>query len=97
MTKADPQTCRICGRHYANHTPCEVCRSPLEHRDLHPDGKTTDEEWEGHARMAKAGADAGRPLSVSELKALKRYMQPARLTIDGYRRPNGAVPPWGRV
>jgi hypothetical protein len=94
MAKVDPETCRVCKRHYRNHTRCEVCGFALEHTDKHPDGKTTEEEWEGLALMAVAGLTGGRPLTDAETKAIKRYPSPARLTIDGYRRPNGVRPPW---
>jgi hypothetical protein len=83
------QICTVpdCGLRYCQHHACEVCGDALEHRRTHPGGVTTDEEWEGRARMAAAGRAAGRPLTPVEAKALAMFPTPARLTADGYRRP----------
>lgn len=83
-----------CGLRYCQHHTCEVCGFALEHRRKHPDGRTTDQEWEGRANSARAGKAAGRPLTPVEVKALEMYPDPARLTIDGYRRSDGTKPAW---
>lgn len=92
--------CRICRvLRYCQHTPCPLCGSPLEHKDLHPEGRPTDEEWEGKARMASCKVAAGLKdqLTEVEARALRRYPHPARLTAEGYRRPDGTRPPWATI
>lgn len=81
---------------YCRHTYCEVCGFALQHEDHHPDGRTTDEEWEGRANSARCKVEAGRMLNDVERKALMRFPNPARLTIHGYRRPDGTKPPWAK-
>jgi hypothetical protein len=46
--------------------------------------------------MAKCKVEAGLAANLTdvEARALKLYPDPARLTIDGYRRSDGTRPAW---
>jgi hypothetical protein len=85
-----------CSLQFCQHHPCPLCGLPLEHAAIHPNGKPTAMEWEGKALMASCKVAAGRRAELTEVeaKALKMYPEPARLTIHGYRRPDGTRPPW---
>lgn len=72
-----PDPCKACGR--TSHHPCPVCREPLEHPEIHPDGIPTDDEWRGLARMAHSKVAAGVPLPDVEAEALSRFPGPPDL------------------
>lgn len=90
-------TAKDCGLRWCQHHACVVCGFPVEHLAQHPDGRTTDEEWEGRARMAAAKQAAGGMLYDVERRALALFPDPARLTIDGYRRSDGTRPEWAEL
>lgn len=81
-----------CPLWYCQHHPCEVCGQALEHTAPHPDGRTTDEEWEGRARMARAAQAGGQPLTATDERALARCPDPSLLTANGYVVPPGPPP-----
>lgn len=95
LSSAQCGRCR-CSLQYCQHHPCPLCGKALEHAADHPDGKPTDQEWEGKALMAQCKVAGGRAaeLTAVERQAMKRYPYPARLTANGYRRPDGTRPPW---
>jgi Domain of unknown function (DUF4326) len=75
--------CRICGLACHLHHPCPVCHGSLEH-DHSPE--QTKAEWEGLARLAAAGLEAGRALSSTETEALQRHPNRHLTALNGQPR-----------